>query len=125
MADKKKIVVVGYGGMGGWHAKRLLESDVCELVGVCDISEARKAKAIENGLRVYNSIDEVLADDSVEIVTLAVQKCATNITSEITVTVVPLPNDELKGRIIGREGRNIRAIENATGVDLIIWFRPS
>lgn len=59
-----------------------------------------------------------------EVVTLAVQKCATNITSEITVTVVPLPNDELKGRIIGREGRNIRAIENATGVDLIIDDTP-
>ena len=72
MSGKKKIVVVGYGGMGGWHVRHLLESDVCELVGVCDIKEERKALARENGLKVYNSIDEVLADESVELVTLAV-----------------------------------------------------
>ncbi len=72
MANKKKIVVVGYGGMGSWHAKYLCTSDVCELLGVCDISEKRKAIAREKGLRVYNSIDEVIADKDVEIVTLAV-----------------------------------------------------
>ncbi|MBQ8468808.1 MAG: ribonuclease Y [Clostridia bacterium] len=59
-----------------------------------------------------------------DIVTLAIQKCATDQTSEVTVTAVPLPNDEMKGRIIGREGRNIRAIENATGVDLIVDDTP-
>ncbi len=72
MAMKKKVVVIGYGGMGGWHVKHLLESDVCELVGVCDIKEERRALARENGLKVYNDIDEVLADESVELVTLAV-----------------------------------------------------
>ena len=59
-----------------------------------------------------------------DIVTLAIQKCATDQTSEVTVTAVELPNDEMKGRIIGREGRNIRAIENATGVDLIVDDTP-
>ncbi len=87
------------------------------------VEDARKDAA-----KIVKSIEEDAVGEAnrkaQNIISLAIQKCATDITSDVTVSSVAIPNDEMKGRIIGREGRNIRAIENATGVDLIVDDTP-
>lgn len=102
-------------GISSAEAKELLISAV----------EDEAKEDISRRLRNIETQYKQDADEKAqEILSQAIQRCATAVVSESTVSVVPLPGDEMKGRLIGREGRNIRALENATGVDLIIDDTP-
>lgn len=102
-------------GMSTEEAKKLLISNL--------ENEARHeaAKSIRD---IKEEAERTAIKQSREILTLAIERCAADHVVESTVSVVDLPNDEMKGRIIGREGRNIRAFENATGIDVIIDDTP-
>ncbi len=104
--------------VAGLTAEQAKEEMLEKLEGEIRHETAMRVIEIESEMR------ENADQKAKEIVSLAIQRCAADYSSEITVSVVPLPSDDMKGRIIGREGRNIRTIETLTGVDLIIDDTP-
>ena len=102
-------------GMTREEAKRNL---IDQMVEEAKHESAKRIRVVEEGAK------EDAVRKSQKIIALAIERLAGDFVAERSVTVVPLPNDELKGKIIGREGRNIRALEAATGIDLIVDDTP-
>jgi ribonucrease Y len=111
--EKQKLQRVA--GMSSDEAKRLL---------VLRMQEEAKQEAAITLKKLEEQVKESSDKKAREIISLAIQRYAADHTVESTVSVVSLPNDDMKGRIIGREGRNIRALEVATGVDVIVDDTP-
>ena len=104
--------------ISGYTTEEAKEMLVSQVESEVTHEMAMKVKEVED--RAKEEADSIAR----EIIATAIQRCAADHTSEVTVSVVPLANDEMKGRIIGREGRNIRTFENLTGCDLIIDDTP-
>ncbi len=114
-AAEAKVRLEKIAGLTASEAKKTLEGEVREEVRQAFASEAKK---------IEDQAKEQADDRARMILGAAIQRHASEYVAERTVSVVPLPSDDMKGRIIGREGRNIRALEAATGIDLIIDDTP-
>jgi ribonuclease Y len=115
LADEAKQQIEHVAGMTREEAKK---SIIDQMVEEAKHESAKRIRVIEEEAR------EEAVRKGQKIVALAIERLAGDFVAERTVTVVPLPSDDLKGRIIGREGRNIRALEAATGIDLIVDDTP-
>ena len=115
IAEKQMQELQRISGLSSEEAKQRLLSELEKTM------TAEKAALIRD---IENKTKEEAVKNAREVVGYAIQKCAADHTSETTVSIVSLPNDDMKGRIIGREGRNIKALETLTGIDLIIDDTP-
>ena len=115
LIKQQQIALERIAGLSAAEAKRII---------ITNLEDEAKREAALRIKKIIDNANEVGDRKAKEIISSAIQRCASEHVAETSVSVVDLPNDEMKGRIIGREGRNIRALEIATGIDLIIDDTP-
>ncbi|MEK7854231.1 MAG: Rnase Y domain-containing protein, partial [candidate division NC10 bacterium] len=115
LLEEQRRALERVAGMTTEEAKRAL---------LKDLEEEARLEAAALAKRIEEEAKETAEQKAKEILAVAVDRCSTDFVAEATVSVVDLPSDDMKGRIIGREGRNIRAFEKATGIDVIVDDTP-
>lgn len=115
LIERQRVKLQRISGLSREEAKNLL---------LASMRETAEKEAVALTRKIESEAREKAEKEARKIITLAIQRYASDQVSESTVSTVPLPNDEMKGRIIGREGRNIRAFQAVTGVDLIVDDTP-
>ncbi len=118
LAQKEATVIKELEKTAGLTKEQAKQTLIQQITDEAKHDSAKMIKEIEQEAK------ENAHKTATEIICNAIQKYSADLTSEVTVTTIPLPNDDMKGRLIGREGRNIKALETATGVDLIIDDTP-
>lgn len=118
LADRVKSLDGEYERLAGLSAREARESLVSR------IEDEARAQAAQNVREIRERSRRDAEREAKKIIATSIQRLAVDHASEITVSVVPLPSDDMKGRIIGREGRNIRSFEAATGVDVVVDDTP-
>lgn len=113
---KKKVAIIGYGGMGSWHVNKMMGSDVVECIGICDINIKRRNAAREKGLHVYNSLEDVLQDPNVDIITIATPN---NVHAEIAIKAMNAGKHVISEKPVcmnSEELKRVFDIANETGM---------
>ena len=132
LSDQEKALEETRQELQGLHQKQLAEiervsgltSQEAREILLSEVEQEVRTEANRRVKLIEAEVKEEGAERARKLLVAVMQRLSTDVTSESTVSVVPIPSDDMKGRIIGREGRNIRALEAATGVDLIIDDTP-
>ena len=132
LSDREKALDTAHGEVEQLKQQQLVQLEATAGLSVAEAHDQVVKKAEDEArhelTRKYWELEQQYKDEADDnarkYVVMAIERLAADVVAESTVTTVPLPNDEMKGRLIGREGRNIRALEQATGVDLIVDDTP-